>query len=325
MSGRALSDVPAEQRDGSTEPSPRRPKQPMAQPARGRAPGEPRGVAYLYIAPAFVVFAGFMAWPLMRALWLSLYEWDGLSVGTFVGLDNYREVFTQPELREPFLHSLVLLIFFSVLPILLGLALAGLMTRAKVRGAGFFRTVIFIPQVITMVVVAISWRQIYAPNGQLNDALRAVGLGSWAHAWLGDSTYALAAVGLVGTWVGTGLCMVLFMAGLSKVPRELYEAAALDGAGGVRQFFAVGLPALRGELAVAITLTVVAALRTFDLVYVMTTGGPGTATRVPSYEVWRWSLDAGRVGYGVTIAIVLTVIIMTLTIGVNQIAERDPT
>ena len=291
---------------------------------RGRAPGAPGRVAYLYVAPAFVVFACFMAWPLMRALWLSLYEWDGLSAGTWVGLDNYREVITNPELREPFVHSMVLLIYFSVLPICLGLALAWMMTSSRVRGSGFFRTVIFVPQVIAMVVVAIAWRQIYAPDGPLNDFLSAIGLWSLRHAWLGDSTYALSAVGLVGTWVGTGLCMVLFLAGLSRVPRELFEAAALDGAGMVRQFFAVGLPALRGELAVAITLTVVAALRTFDLVYVMTTGGPGTATRVPSYEVWRWSLDDGRVGYGVTIAIVLTVIIMALTIGVNRIAERDP-
>ncbi len=296
----------------------------MARVVQRGAPGEPGKVAYLYIAPAFVVFACFMAWPLLRALWLSLYEWDGLSVGTWVGLDNYREVVTNPELREPFLHSLILLIYFSALPIILGLALAWLMTRSRVRGSSVFRTVIFVPQVIAMVVVAIAWRQIYAPDGALNDALSFVGLGHLRHAWLGDSTYALSAVGLVGTWVGTGLCMVLFLAGLAKVPRELYEAAALDGAGTVRQFFAVGLPALRGELAVAITLTVVAALRTFDLVYVMTTGGPGTATRVPSYEVWRWSLDDGRVGYGVTIAIVLTVIIMVLTIGVNRIAERDP-
>ena len=288
------------------------------------APGEPGKVAYLYIAPAFVVFACFMAWPLLRALWLSLYEWDGLSVGTWVGLDNYKEVVTNPELREPFMHSLILLIFFSALPICLGLALAWMMTRSRVKGSGLFRTVIFVPQVIAMVVVAIAWRQIYAPDGAINDALSFVGLDSWRHAWLGDSTYALAAVGVVGTWVGTGLCMVLFLAGLAQVPRELYEAAALDGAGSLRQFFAVGLPALRGELAVAITLTVVAALRTFDLVYVMTTGGPGTATRVPSYEVWRWSLDDGRVGYGVTIAIVLTAIIMVLTIGVNRIAERDP-
>ena len=203
----------------------------MARVVQRGAPGEPGKVAYLYIAPAFVVFACFMAWPLLRALWLSLYEWDGLSVGTWVGLDNYREVVTNPELREPFLHSLILLIYFSALPIALGLALAWLMTRSRVRGSSVFRTVIFVPQVIAMVVVAIAWRQIYAPDGALNDALSFVGLGHLRHAWLGDSTYALSAVGLVGTWVGTGLCMVLFLAGLAKVPRELFEAAALDGAG----------------------------------------------------------------------------------------------
>jgi raffinose/stachyose/melibiose transport system permease protein len=264
-----------------------------------------------------------MAWPLLRAIWLSFYEWDGLSVGTFVGLDNYVAVLTEEQLREPFLHSLVLLLFFSALPIVLGLALAGLMSRMQLWGSGFFRTVIFVPQVVAMVVVAIAWRHIYAPDGPLNDALSAVGLGGLTRAWLGEPSWALAAVGLVGTWVGTGLCMVLFLAGLSKVPKELWEAATLDGAGPVRQFFAVGLPELRGELAVAITLTVVAALRTFDLVFVMTNGGPGTSTRVPSYEVWRWSLNAGRVGYGVTIALVLTAIILVITIGVNRFSERE--
>jgi raffinose/stachyose/melibiose transport system permease protein len=277
----------------------------------------------LYLAPALLVFGAFMAWPLLRALWLSFYEWDGLGVGTFVGLDNYVAVLTEEQLREPFVHSLILLIFFSALPIVLGLTLAGLMSRMQVWGSGFFRTVIFVPQVIAMVVVAIAWRQIYAPDGPINDALSAVGLEGLTRAWLGESSWALIAVGLVGTWVGTGLCMVLFLAGLSKVPKELYEAATIDGAGALRQFFAVGLPALRGELAVAITLTVVAALRTFDLVFVMTNGGPGTATRVPSYEVWRWSLNAGRVGYGVTIALMLTAIILLITIGVNRFAERE--
>jgi raffinose/stachyose/melibiose transport system permease protein len=135
--------------------------------------------------------------------------------------------------------------------------------------------------------------------------------------------FALPAVGLVGTWVGTGLCMVLFLAGLANVPRELYEAATLDGAGPVRQFITIGLPELRGEIAVALTLTVVAALRTFDLVYVMTRGGPGTSTRVPSYEVYRWALEDGKVGYGVTIAIMLTVVILLITMLVNRIAERE--
>jgi raffinose/stachyose/melibiose transport system permease protein len=296
-----------------------------ATPAERRAPGEPSAaVGYLYVAPALVVFGCFMAFPLLHAVWLSFYEWDGLSLGTWVGLGNYRDVLTDPELRAPFGHSLVLLVFFSALPIVLGLALAAVMARMRLRGGGFFRTAIFLPQVVTMVVVAIAWRAIYAPDGSLNDALRAVGLGSLAQVWLGDPTFALAAVGLVGTWVGTGLCMVLFLAGLSKVPAELYEAATLDGAGAVRQFLAVGLPALRGEVAVALTLTTVAALRTFDLVYVMTGGGPGTSTRVPSFEVYRWALQAGKVGYGVTIALLLTAVILLVTVLVNRVAEREP-
>jgi len=269
------------------------------------------------------VFACFMAWPLLHALYLSFYEWDGLSLGTWVGLGNYRDVLTDPELRAPFVHSLVLLVFFSALPITIGMTLAAVMSRARLRGSGFFRTVVFLPQVVAMVVVAIAWRAIYAPTGALNDTLRAFGLGALTQTWLGDPTYALSAVGLVGTWVGTGLCMVLFLAGLSKVPRELYEAATLDGAGALRQFFAVGLPALRGELAVALTLTIVAALRTFDLVYVMTSGGPGRSTRVPSFEVYRWSMQEGKVGYGVTIALLLTAVILAVTVAVNKVAEAE--
>jgi len=296
---------------------------PPVAPGSTGPPGEPRRVAYLYVAPAMVIFAGFMLVPLVHGVWLSLFEWDGLSVGTWVGLGNYRDVLTDPELRAPFVHSLVLIIFFSAVPIILGLTLAAIMARASLRGSGFFRTVLFLPQVVAMVVVAIAWRDIYAPEGSINDVLSAVGLDSLTRAWLGEPSFALIAVGLVGSWVGTGLCMVLFLAGLSKVPRELYESATLDGAGPLRQFLAVGLPALRGELAVAMTLTLVAALRTFDLVYVMSEGGPGRATRVPSFEVYRWSMEAGKVGYGVTIALLLTAVILVLTVVINKVAEGD--
>jgi raffinose/stachyose/melibiose transport system permease protein len=296
---------------------------PRAHPSRQGTPGEPRRVAYLYILPAFVFFAGFMAWPLLHGFWLSFFEWDGLTVGTWVGLDNYHSVLTDPELREPFLHSLILVIFFSAIPIVLGLTLAGLMMRARLRGMPFFRTVLFLPQVIAMVVVAIAWGHIYAPDGPLNDLLRTIGLDDLTHAWLGEPSWALVSVGVVGTWVGTGLCLILFLAGLSKVPRELYESARLDGAGAVREFLNVGLPALRGELAVAMTLTMIAALRTFDLVYVMTpNGGPDRSTAVPSYEVYKRAFVDGEVGTAVTVAIVLTAIILVVTIGINRFAER---
>ena len=290
---------------------------------RGGPPGEPRLIGYLYVAPALVVFTLFLLVPLAYAVQLSFFEWDGLGLGTWVGLDNYVAVVTDPTLRAPFIHALVLVCFFSLLPVVFGLILAALMSRFRVRGAGFFRTVIFLPQVIALTVVAVVWRQIYAPEGPLNDALRAIGLDGFARGWLGDPGWALVAIGLVGTWVGTGLCTVLFLAGLSKVSRELCEAARLDGAGPLREFRAISLPALRGELAVALTLTMVAALRTFDLVYVMTAGGPGDASRVPSYEVYDRAILEGEVGTGITVALTLTALILLATWLVNKIAE-DP-
>jgi raffinose/stachyose/melibiose transport system permease protein len=268
-----------------------------------------------------VVFGLFLLAPLAYAVQLSFFEWDGLGLGTWVGLDNYVAVFTDPDLRAPFVHALVLVVFFSLVPVVLGLVLAALMTRSRVRGAGFFRTVIFLPQVIALTVVAVVWRQIYAPSGPLNDLLRGVGLDGFARGWLGDPDWVLVAIGLVGTWVGTGLCTVLFLAGLAKVGRELYEAARLDGAGFWHELIAVSLPAVRGEIAVALTLTMVAALRTFDLVYVMTSGGPGNASRVPSYEVYDRAIQEGDVGTGITVALVLTAVILGATWLVNRIAE----
>lgn len=316
---------------GSSRPSraDRRQAGPSGEPSRSarrsRAPGEPRLVGYAYVAPALLVFGLFLLAPLAYAVQLSFFEWDGLGLGTWVGLDNYVAVFTDPELRAPFVHALVLVFFFSVLPVLLGLLLAALMTRSRVRGAGFFRTVIFLPQVVALTVVAVVWRQIYAPSGPLNDALRFVGLDALTRGWLGDADWVLVAIGLVGTWVGTGLCTVLFLAGLAKVGTELYEAARLDGAGFWSELRAVSLPAVRGELAVAITLTMVAALRTFDLVYVMTAGGPGNASRVPSYEVYDRAIQEGDVGTGITVALVLTVVILGATWLVNRVAGDGET
>lgn len=288
----------------------------------GRGPGEPRRVAYLYILPAVLVFGLFVLFPLIRTAQFSLYEWDGLGGSTWAGLSNYRDVFTEPQLRGAFVHALVLVVFYAVIPVLLGLLLAATMSRSVLRGLGFFRVVLFLPQVIPMVVVAIAWRQIYEPEGPLNDLLRAVGLGGLARPWLGDFTWALPSVGIVGTWVGTGLCLVLFLAGMSRIPRELYEAARLDGAGFFREFRAITLPSLRGELAVALTLTVIAALKTFDLVYVMTSGGPGTETTVPSYQVYNNAFLLGRVGTATALAIVLTLVVFAATVLINRVGER---
>jgi raffinose/stachyose/melibiose transport system permease protein len=284
-------------------------------------------VAYLYIMPAVVVFIAFVAVPLGRTVSLSLHEWDGLSDKVWAGAANYREIVTDPDLRGAFAHALVLVVFYAVIPVALGTTIAATMMRARrLRGLGVFRVLIFLPQVVPMVVVAIAWRQIYQPNGPLNSLLRLVGLDSLARPWLGDYTWALPSVGLVGTWVSTGLCFVLSLAGMAKIPQELYEAARLDGAGAVREFLAITLPAIRAELAVALTLTVIAALKTFDLVYVMTSGGPGTQTTVPSYQVFRHAFQIGRVGTAAALAVVLTAIVFVVTVAINRLgSERQPT
>jgi raffinose/stachyose/melibiose transport system permease protein len=270
-----------------------------------RPPGEPRRVAYAYLLPALALFGLFVLAPLGHSAWISLFEWDGVTPGEWAGLDNYADVVGEGDLRTAFGHSLILLFFYAVLPVAIGLLLAAAAGRARVRGLAAFRAILFLPQVIALVVVGVTWRMIYGPTG-----------------WLGDFTLALPAVGLIGTWVTFGLAMVLLMAGVQKIPPSLYDAARVDGAGPLRELFAVTIPGLKGELAVALTLTTITALRNFDLVYVTTGGGPGDATNVPAFEVYERAFRAGEVGGAAAVGVCLAAAIFVLALAINQAAER---
>ena len=277
---------------------------------------------YLFIAPAFIIYAAFMLYPLARAVHLSLYDWDGLTLATFVGAGNYTGILSDRRLRAAFGHAGAFIFFYAVLPCGIGLVLAAVLTRAKARGLALFRTLVFLPQVIAMVVVSVAFKQIYAPDGLLNSVLRSIGLDSLTRAWLGDYVFSLPAVGLIGSWVSTGLVTVLLLAGMARIPTELFEAARLDGAGVVREFIYIIVPSVRAELTVALTLTIVASLKTFDLIYMTTSGGPGSSTTVPSYEVYRRAFETGQVGSAAAIGVTLTVIIFLVTLAVNRISER---
>jgi raffinose/stachyose/melibiose transport system permease protein len=290
--------------------------------ARKRAPGEPRNVAWLYILPGLLFYGLFTLGPLLHTVELSFFDWDGLTVGHYVGLDNYREAFSDPLVRASFKHSAELIVFYALLPVVLGLLLTALLTRHRVRGFTFHRTALFLPQMIAGVVVAQAWVWIYASNGPLNELLGDIGLGSLARPWLGDFTWALPAVGGIGTWVTYGLCMVLFIAGAQSIPHSLYDAARVDGAGAVREFFAVTLPALRNQVVVAFVLTTINALRSFDIIYNATSGGPGTETYVPSYYMYRNAFVFNRVGYAAAIAVILTAAIFTLAGIVLYVSSR---
>ena len=277
---------------------------------------------YVFILPAFTFYGAFMLYPLVRAAQFSLFSWDTISPAVFVGLQNYVDLARSEDLRNSFLHAFVLIFFYAVMPLAVGLVIAAILNRAKVRGMSFFRTVIFLPQVIAMVVVAVAWTRLYSTDGSINALLDLVGLGSWSRAWLGDYLFALPAVGLIGSWVETGLVTILLLAGMGRIGRDQYEAASLDGAGAIRQFFAVTVPSVRGEIAVALTLTIVAALKTFDLIYMTTRGGPGTSTTVPSYQVYYQAFQLGQVGTASAIGIALTILIFGINLVVNRASDR---
>lgn len=291
---------------------------------RERLPGEARRIGYLYIAPAFLLYAAFNLVPLVQGINVSFYNWDGITPGKWVGLGNYSEFFTSSAIRSGYLHVLTLMLFYSFLPILIGLFLAAVMSRIRIRGLTFFRMLLFLPLVITDVATAVAWIWIYDANGPLNTTLRAVGLGHFipSAGWLGDFNTALPAVGVFGMWGQFGFCLILFLAGVMKIPSTLYEAARVDGANAVREFLAVTLPGLRYELQVVLVLTIIGTLGTFDEIYVLTYGGPGTATTVPAYLVWQRAFRTGEVGSAAALGIILMLIIFVVTFGINRLMER---
>lgn len=290
----------------------------------GYRPGERPLTAYLYILPGFAIYAVFVLLPILQTLRYSFYTWDGVSDPVFTGFANYADLAKDDLFHIALRNNLLLLVFYTLFPIALALLLTALLTRYRIRGLSLFRAGLFVPQVMSMVVVGVVWRWIYNPTfGPLNQGLRAIGLDSWARPWLGDFRLALPAVGMIGTWVGYGFAMVLFIAGVQRIDEDLYDAAKLDGAGEWQQFLAVTLPGLRNEITIALVTTLIAALRTFDLVYVTTRGGPANRTMVVALDIYRNAFGIGRVGYAASIAVVLTVVILVVSYVVLTLRLRS--
>lgn len=278
-------------------------------------------VGLLYVIPALAFLGAFVLYPLVRVVGFSFYRWSGAGAATWVGLENYARLLVSEQLHSALLHSLVFIVTYSVLPICIGLVAAGILGRRDLRGLSFFRVVLFLPQVTTMVAVGVAWRWMYSESGTLNQILGLFGVSSDT-AWLGSFTWALPAVGLIGTWVMSGFCMLLFLAGSGKIDQSLYDAARVDGAGAVREFFTVTVPGLRPEIIVAAVVTMVGALRSFDLVYVTTMGGPGHSTILPGFLIYRLAFRAGDVGGAATVAVLMTAMIFLVVIAISRILRE---
>ncbi|MFD9005187.1 carbohydrate ABC transporter permease [Streptomyces sp. NPDC059582] len=291
----------------------------------GRSPGSrpprrPRDSYALFLLPGALAFLAVVVVPFLMNTAVSFTDWQGVGNPTWSGLANYRDLLDDSAFWASFRHSLFMVVAMAVIPTLLGLVLAAALfdyvgKHFGSRIAAVLRACFYLPQVLPIAVAGIVWSWILAPDdGALDALLRAVGLGSWQQDWLGDPDLALYSVMGVMVWVQLGFPLVVFMAGLQRVDPQLYEAAELDGAGWWRRFRHITLPQIRPEMYVVLTWCSIAALKVFGAVYVLTKGGPGGATDVPSYFSFTTFFEKTQVGYGAAISTVLTVIILALSL-----------
>ncbi|UQN28863.1 carbohydrate ABC transporter permease [Brachybacterium kimchii] len=290
--------------------------------ARGRStrtvpPHRRFRLALPYLAPALVLYAVFLVYPMIDAVRLSFFEWSGFRIEKpeFVGLDNYVRLFTSDPVFWTALRNSVIWVIASLLvPTVIALLLALGLNR-RMLGRNLMRAVFYIPAVFASITVAAMWRWIYNPTlGFVNQLLHAVGLGDLAQSWLGDPQFALASIFVANIWQAVGFSMVLFLAGLQSVPLELVEAAKLDGAGAWQRFRNVTVPALRPTTVVVVILTIINALKVFDLVVGLTGGGPAQSTQVLALWSYTQSFTNHEYGMGGAVATVLLLVTLALVI-----------
>ncbi|UZN03107.1 carbohydrate ABC transporter permease [Cellulomonas sp. S1-8] len=281
-------------------------------------------VALGLVVPAAVAYALFVLQPLALTIQYSFYEWNGVTESTWVGLENYSRLLSDSRMLGSIGNALQLIIYFSFVPVILGLLAAAVIRKfATSRLALVSRTVLFLPQVIPLVAAGIMWTWLLATDGLINEVMRALGLGGLTRAWLGDTNTALPAVGVIGAWVALGLCLILLLAGMSKIDPALYEAARIDGAGAVREFFSITLPGVRQEVGVAVTVTVISALAAFDIVYISTQGGPANSTMVPGLEIYYLGFFSREVGQASALAVVFMALVLAVVLPIQRFTRED--
>lgn len=281
--------------------------------------------AYLFILPPLVLYGAFVLYPLVQTIGLSFTNWDGVSpTKQFVGWANYARMLKGDKLfARAFTHNLYWILLGTVSPIVIGLILAALLAT-RIKGRTFFRTVYFMPSVLSTMVVGIIWGWIYNPVfGLLNEVLKKMGLETLTRSWLGEGQTALTALIIAAIWSYFGFCVVVFLAGLQNIDVSLYEAAQIDGANGIQRFFHITIPGLREVITMVTTYTLIGGFRVFDIVWVTTRGGPANATEVMSTYIYRNAFQQNYVGYGAAMALTLSTIIVVISIAFIRVRERS--
>jgi raffinose/stachyose/melibiose transport system permease protein len=257
--------------------------------------------------------------PFLTNIFISFTSWTGVGTPEFIGIGNYIKIFKDHTFWISFRNNIALIFAVTVIPTLLGLAFAVVLFE-EIRNAfglgvvNFIRSGIYLPQIMPIAIAGVVWGWILNPSfGALNWILAAMNLGSLAHNWLGDAKTALPTIMFIMVWFQVGYPLVIFMAAMQRIDPQIMEAAALDGANWFQRFKLTAI-LIRPEIMVVVLTTTIYALKLFAQIYVLTRGGPGNATLVPSYFAYQNFFEKAKVGYGATISTVMTIIIVILTV-----------
>lgn len=281
-------------------------------------------VIFLFMLPATLLFLGVVIGPILVSGYYSTLSWDGIGVGKFVGLGNFHKLLVLNE--SGFYRALVNSLYLAGLSVFVQLPIAFCFARilaSGVKGEGFFRTVYFIPVIVSTVVIGQMWIKIYNPQyGLLNQLLRYAGAPAMAREWLGDKRLALGSVFVPLIWQYVGYHILLFYAGIKTIPQEILEAARIDGASYGDITFRIVVPNIVSVIEICVVLAVVGSLKTFDLIYVITGGGPLHATEVPTILMFNTIFHRVQYGYGSAMAIFIVLECLALTVAIRGFFGR---
>lgn len=271
-----------------------------------------RKIAYLFLLPNILGFFIFIFFPVIASFLMSFTSWNGFGQIEFIGLENYKKLLEDGNFRISFVNSILFLVISVPITLFLSLIIAATLNKG-IRFVKIFRTAVFLPYVTATVAIAAIWQLIFNPSqGPLNQTLMALGLDN-PPGWLSSPEWALIAVSIVYIWHSIGYYMVLYLAGLQGIPQHLYEAAELDGAGVLSKFWNVTVPSLQPIIFFTMIIGVINSFKVFDLIYVLTDGGPGRATSVLVYDIYNVAFKEFDYGYASSMAYVLFLLILVLS------------
>lgn len=273
------------------------------------------GIDGAFLLPAFIVFTVFLAYPVASSFYYSMTDWNGLRADSaFIGLDNFRELLRDKDVWSSLSNTFVIALLVTVLQNVIGLILA-----IGLQGTGWIHRVLrvwyLLPALLSPLAIGYIWSYMYNPiSGVINTILEFIGLSAWTQDWLGDSRLAIYSVIFANIWQWVAFSMIIYVAGLQSIPRDMYEASSIDGAGAFSRFKNITFPLIAPAFTVNMVVTMIVGLKLFDIIFIMTNGGPGGSTENLAVMLYRQAFALNRMGYANAIAILMFATILVFSL-----------